>query len=499
MGDRARNVGRIQHGSQKGSKLKGRPTPTGFQRTLANIGYITGSNLIGRVLNLVLHAVLARLFGPPGLGGYATAVAVAAYFVFLVDFGLSPRIAREGAVSPDKLAEEYASALGLKLLTGCMSLIALAGICVVLPYEDWVRDLCFLLGCSAIIRSFSYLNESVCRASERLDLEGAASLLGTSAFTGLALVFLALDYPIHTVGYASIVGNCAQLLLSTIFARRLIPLRFGLPPDWKTARAALPYATTSFSMLAFAQIDVLMVSLIESTEFVGRYVPASRLLMVVGTIGGLAASAVLPTASRVYANSSAQEIRALINESVRGILLLGGFAALGTVIVARPAIVTIYGEAYADVSSMLQVGSVYLVFNFATSILATNLTAIGRQGDRARSMLLGLAATIILVLAFVPWFGMIGAISAMVGSELALAVCLGLYLRQTLEWIRLLSSMSVVLFALASGAALHFRLAADAYDVISIALPLLLYIAVTLAIGQGVRTIRFIANLHERR
>lgn len=65
---------------------------SGLYRVLANIAFITGANLFGRLLNLVLHATLGRLFGPEGLGGYSTAIAIAGYFIFMADFGMSPRI-----------------------------------------------------------------------------------------------------------------------------------------------------------------------------------------------------------------------------------------------------------------------------------------------------------------------------------------------------------------------------------------------------------------------
>lgn len=466
-----------------------------------NIAFIMGSSLLGRVLNLLLHAALARVFGPVGLGGYATAVAVAGYFVFAADFGLSPRLTREGAIAPQRLAEEYAGALGLKLITGVAAFLALAVICHVLPYEFEVRALCFLLGCSAIIRSFSYLNESVCRARERLDLEGISSLLGTASFVCLGLLLIALDYPVRAVGIAAIGANCLQLLLSAIFARRFIPLGLRLPPRWQIARAALPYATTSLTLLAFAQIDVLLISLIETQEFVGRFASLSRLLLIAGTVGALAAGAILPTASRLYVSSSVERFQQLVNECVRGVLMLSGLVMLGVVVVAKSMIVAIYGDAFSDLAPLLQAGSVYLVFKLTVSILAMMLTATGRQGARARSMLVGLAATVVLVLSLVPLFGIGGAVAAMIGSEFILAGCLSFCLSETLTWGRHLRTLASATLASVGGVSLYLWLSQQVgvgWSVASVALPLLLYAAIGLATGEGVRTIRFVASLRER-
>ena len=57
-----------------------------------NIGALTAANLLGRLLNFVIVAVVARTAGVEGLGGYATANAVAGFVLILSDVGLAPRL-----------------------------------------------------------------------------------------------------------------------------------------------------------------------------------------------------------------------------------------------------------------------------------------------------------------------------------------------------------------------------------------------------------------------
>jgi len=477
------------------------PARTGLQKILMNMAFITGANLSGRVLSLLLHAVLARFFGPEGLGGYFTAAAVAVYFVFIVDFGLSPRLAREGAIGPGRLAEEYADALGLKLFTGGLAFLGLISVYFVLPYEDWVRELCVLLGCASIIRSFSYLNESVCRARERLDLEAVSGLTGAVSFVAFSMVLIVRGFPVYTVGFALIAANCLQLVISSILARRLVALGAHLPPRWSIGRAALPYATTSLTFLAFAQIDVLLISLIETQEFVGRYASLSRLLLVAGSVGALAGAALLPTLSRLYGSVKVERFRELVSESVRGVLLLSGFAMLGLIVVAKPLIVGIYGEAFADLSPMLQMGSVYLVFSLTVAVLGVILTAVGRQGDRARSMLIGLAVTVVLVLTLVPAFGILGAVAAMAGSEFVFAGCLALYVGRTIEWKKHLRAIGTMILASATSVSLYFWIPRDLdvwLNIAAIGLSLSTYVAIVFATGEATRTIRFAFSLRSK-
>ena len=478
------------------------PIRNSFQRVLINVAFITGSNVIGRVLNLALYAALGRMFGPEGLGGYATAVAFSTYFIFAVDFGVSPRLVREGAIAPEELEEEFAQAFGIKLAMTGLTLVGLAGLHFVLPFESWVVELCVLLALASIVRSFAYLSESVCRARERLDLAGASGLANTSLFVGSSLLFFYLDFPVVAIGWASLGSAFLHLGISSLFARKFISLGVRIPPKWSIVRAALPYATTSLSMLAFAQIDVLVISFIKDAEFVGRYSAISRLLLIASTFGSLSASAVLPTASRVFANAARQRFDEIFNGALRVIFSIGVTAALGIVVLARWIMQTIYGDAFADLYPFLQVGAVYLVFKFAISVLAMVLTSSGRQGDRARGILIGLFFTVVFVLLLVPRFGISGAVAALILSEFVLLSCFIFSLRVHLDW-RVLAQ-TLLSLGIASGAALatylHFSQQAGSSAIaLSIAAPTITFLVLLFATGEGFRSIRFVLGLRAQR
>lgn len=485
-------------GPDGNAKVSDHPARSGLARVVVNIGLIAGSNLFGRVMNLVLHAALGRAFGPEGLGGYATAVALAAYFIFAVDFGVSPRIVREGAVDPEGLEREYAEALGIKIALGGLACLAIGLLSLVLPYEPWVVRLCLLLAASSILRSFSYLNQSVCRAKERLGLEGAGNVLSAVVFVGLSLAFLRLDLPVESVGWASIAAASVQLATTQVFTARFIRIGIAFPPRFEMVKRALPYATTSLSLLAFAQIDVLILSFVEEAEFVGRYAAISRLLLIAGTLASLSTAAILPTAARLYGQSDAQRFDELTNGAIRVVLSIGVGAAVGTVLVARPLIVGVYGQGFADLHPFLEAGAAFLVFKFAVSILAMVLTSRGRQGDRARSVLIGLAATVVLVPILSDLFGLAGAVGALVGSEAVLVSCLAAYLSSNIQWARLFRTL--ICSGFAGGAAIYTwsLLRADHSlegTLLSLAAPACVFLAGLILTGEGLRVGRFVLQL----
>lgn len=470
----------------------------GLRRVLSNIAFITGSTFFGRLLNFILYASLGRLFGPEGLGGYSTAVALATYFIFAVDFGLAPRLEREGAVHPERLEEEFAEALGMKLPMAAIALLSLAGVRLILPFDPWIVDLCIFFSIASIVNSFGYLTQAVCRSRERLDLAAISTVLNAVSFVGTSLLLLSSGYGISALGVTSIGAALVQVGSSSFFASRFIRFSVRFPPRWAVAKSALPYATTSLAMLAFAQIDILIMSFIATAEMVGRYAAISRFLVISGTLAALASSAVLPTAARMFSRASRETFDDLINGALRAYVTIGSTIALGLAMVSEPLMGGIYGSDFADLYPLLQAGTLYLVLKFAVSIFAMTLTSTGRQLDRARSVLIGLGSTVILVFVLVPPLGVTGAVIALVASELTLAACLSFFLRERIAWGRLLRTAVCIGVAAAGGLLVHHLSIVNGRTfphLVSIGLSLLAYLVVLIATGEAMRSIRFFMGL----
>jgi len=466
---------------------------TQFSRVATNVGAITIADVSGRFLSLALYAAIARFFGSEGLGGYATCAAIAAYFVVAVDFGLAPRLVREGAVDPDSLATEYARAMGWKVAATALAVPALVGLYFVLPYEVRVRQLCVMFSAAAILKSFSFLNHSVCRARERLELEAVSSVAHSVLLVGGSLACVFTGLPLLSLGLVWLGAGVAQLVLSGYFARKFTRFGIALPPHRPTGRASAPYATTSLTAVAFSGIDVLILSVIASQEVVGQYASVSRLLLVTGLLAVAALGAVLPTASRFFARSDPERFREVVSEALRFVLVLGGGVVVAIFLAARLLLGLIYGSEFESLHPLLRGGSIFVALKFLNSVSSIMLTACGRQALRARAVVGGLVATVVLVMGLVPIWGLAGAIVALVLSEAAMGALqmwsLWDYLRPGL----LLRATASLLFALA-GSVVAFLLLSRAGQPLwlHLVVPSLAYAAIILVSGEATRALDFL-------
>jgi O-antigen/teichoic acid export membrane protein len=388
-----------------------------------NLVVLLASHVLNRLLYVVLLGAIGRLLGAEVLGAYALAVAVGTGFLFATDLGLSPRLTREGAADPEETRSHYARALAVKLVASALALALLWLLLATLPYEPLVLDLCALMTLGAILESFSQLNNAVCRARERMELEALAAGVQAVVTVGASLWVLFAGLPPVWLGWAAVAGSAAELLVSAALARRLIPLGAELPPRWRTLCEAGPYAVASLNAASFFQVELVVLSLIVDQASVGRFASVSRLLQGGGYLALLAASSILPTLAIAHGRGERNEFRAAASGVLRTSMLLGGAAAAIVLSCAQPIAVGIYGQGFAGVAPLLRLGGLYLLLKCISEALSALLAASGRQAQSARARLLGAALSCALIPLLTARMGLAGAVLALgLGEAVA---CLG--------------------------------------------------------------------------
>ena len=348
-------------------------------------------------------------------------MSVALGFLLMTDLGLSPRLIREASARPDMATRLYREALGLKLLLMPLGLVAVGIAALLLPYPAEVRQLLVLTGVAALLQSLAQANEAFLRSQEVMHWEALANLGQSILTTGLAIGFLAGGLTLVWVGVARVVGAAGGLLLTSVVLRREIRPRLPSASGWKELRDALPYAATASMNLAYGQVDILLMSLIAPQALVGEYALVSRIVLVAGTFASTGAAALLPIMARTFTSAARSVFRSRAWRLLLLALVIGGLGT-GLLAMSGGTILTLaYGPDFEGLRRPFAFASGYVLLRFVTAALGMELTAAGLQSARARCILLGLAATVVLVVGGVPIWGVAGAIAALVGSELVLA------------------------------------------------------------------------------
>lgn len=372
----------------------------------------------------MLLASLARGLGSEGAGGYATAISVALVFLLISDLGLSPRLIREASAHPVEAIRLYREAVALKLGLVAPTVLAVGAATCWLPYSDEVLQLVALMGVAALIQSFAQVNEALLRSRETMHWEALGGLFQSAIATSLAVTFLASGLPILWIGIARIVGALANALLTGLVLRKDFHVGLPGPGTFGALRSAAPYMTTASMNLAYGQIDIVILSLIASQSQVGEYALISRIVLVAGTFASTGAASFLPSLARAFAQEDRSRFRRTATSSIGVAAVMGGLGSLGLAAFGEPILALAYGAEFESLTGAFVVATGYVLLRFLTASLGMALTAAGLQSTRAFCIFLGLLATIVLILLWVPSRGVTGAVFALVGSEFVLVLCL---------------------------------------------------------------------------
>lgn len=449
-----------------------------------NLSVLIGSHFLNRLLYVALVGIIGRLLGAEILGGYAIAVAVGSGFLFAADFGLSPLLAREVAARPGRAGPDYARAMSAKLAATGLALLILLLLLAVLPYPPWVRELCGWMAVASLIESFSQLNNAVCRARQRMELEAIAATTQSVVVVGGSTLLLFAGFPPVALGWAAVAGAAAELGVSLWLVRRLLRPAVAFPPRWSTVRAASPYAVASLNAVAFFQAEILVLSLLVNQEQVGQFASVFRLLQGAGYLAILAGSSLLPALTIAHTRYSREPFRGMGTSLLRTGLLASGAAAALTWSLASPLMVGVYGSAFAGLAPLLRLGAWYLFLKYLSETLSTLLVAAGRQVVSAWSRVIGAGISWVLIAVLSPRLGVLGAVLSLLLSELVVS---GMQARRVGDLVRVASLLPTsvwLLLGLAATLLLWVLLQENGFSLLAIAMPPLAFGGLMAISGQ---------------
>ncbi|GAB3021856.1 flippase [Natronobiforma cellulositropha] len=172
---------------------------------------------------------------------------------------------------------------------------------------------------------------------------------------------------------------------------------------------SVPISFTKSADKIVKEVDVVLIGLFLNPVAVGYYVISKQVV----TFTQLPSATLSYTLSPVYGEKkSAESIKRaseLYEETLIYTLMMYVPAALGIIIVADPMVTLVFGTEYAGAVTVLQILSLFVIFQALTRITSGGLDYLGRATDRAKVKSVSAIGNIILNIIFIPQYGVEGA------------------------------------------------------------------------------------------
>ncbi len=396
------------------------------RRVLISTSSVLSSNLLVALLGTISLRLMTTRLGPSQYGDFVASISFVASAMLLADLGVNAITGREIAKTPEKAASILGHNLGLRLTLSLVfvPVVSFLGF-LVYPGSNGNLRYCVVIAACAV--PFDALR-SVCLgyfvAGVRNHVSAAIILLQQVMFVGLVIAVLWLGGGVIACVWAYLVAVAVTGLTAFFATRRNVRFgpRFNLK-RWRTIVAqSLTIGIIQIVNLLYLKADLVILSVISTSDNVGIYGVAYAIINFFLLIPSILMTSLLPAMT----TATESDLGKIVDRAMRYLAAAGALVAAGTLCFGAQVIRVLAGEKFAAAAAPLSILAVSCIFSFLNAGLGFASVARNRHHKMIVVSILGLAVNVITNVIVIPMYGLDGAASAYLASELV-TLC-GVYL-----------------------------------------------------------------------
>jgi len=455
----------------------------------SKIAHNTIIQLVGKfistALGLISLALMTRYLGQAGFGEYTTIINFLSFFAIIADLGLT--LVTVQMISRPEVDEKKIlnNLFGLRL-SSIIIFIGLAPLAAIfLPYSAAIKTGILIAATSFI---FPALNQVLIGLfQKRLRMDKAVIAENVSRVVLVVGIYLTIryNYGLNGILWASVLSAAINFLISYVLALDFIGLRpsFDKVIWQETIKKSWPLALTIVLNLLYLKTDTLILSLVKSPSEVGLYGAAYRIIDVLSTLPFMFAGIILPLLTTYWFEQKKDLFKSTLQRSFDLMAILSLPIISGALVLATPIVVLVAGADFAPSGLILKILIFAILAIFLGCMFSHAVVAIDQQKKMIKYYLFVSISSILLYIILIPKFSYLGAATATVYSELAIALFSAYIVWRQTGFIPNLKKISKAIFASLLIGLVLFLIPSHYYYnwwglITSIALSSLLYFAI---------------------
>ncbi|MCE7981224.1 MAG: flippase [Caldilinea sp. CFX5] len=369
-----------------------------------NASVLLGAQIIMWFLTMAMTIVLPRYLGAAGVGKMQFATSLWLVIGVIAAFGIDTLLTKEIARDPTRTPVLFGSALVLRCLLYALGYVALVATLRFFAYpEDTINIVC-LVGVANLIRQLIAMTQATLQGLERMAIFSFGEILSNALYTMIGILLLFYGWGLYAIVGLMIVTVTINLLIQLYFLNGIYRLRpnFAWPNLQYLLQTGWPYLLSSFFLVAYMQVDIIIISALVDERAIGWYSAAYRLFGTFLFIPTVYIMAAFPVFSRMFVNDQSG-LQRLISKSFDTLFLLSVPLGFGMTIIANPLVALIFGPEFVNSGPILGVLGVILILTYQNILIGHFLISMDRQNIWTLVMVIATIATVPLDLLLIPW------------------------------------------------------------------------------------------------
>jgi polysaccharide transporter, PST family len=420
-------------------------------KIVTNTGWLFVDRIVRIGVGLVIGIWLARYLGVEGYGLYNYSIAFATLLSPFASLGLDSVVIRYVVRDLDDRLQILGTSFVLKLLAGTLTLFAaIACIYLVSPNEKLTIELVAILSATGIFQSFDTIDLWFQSQTQSKYTVLAKSIVFVSTSI-LRVGLIAMKAPLVAFAWVALLdialGSLGLIVIYQIRGYSVWLWRWSWPLAKMLVKESWPLLFSSFAILIYMKIDMVMLKTMSDERAVGIYSAATRISEAWYFIPTIASSSMAPA---IYAAKESSEtlFYNLSFKLHRFMALLSIVISVSMTFLAKPSIALLFGDKYAAATDVLIVHIWASIFVFLGVASSTWLVAEDLAFFTLSRTIMGAIFNITLNIVLIPRYAGVGAAIATLISYAFANVFANLMNKKThkLFWIQL-KSLNMLSFA----------------------------------------------------
>ena len=383
-----------------------------------NFSLLSIATLVQNVLGFVTVIYLARILGPRGYGYYNYTWSWILLFLSLTQLGIPSWATRAAASLQGKeRIDKVQDAWSILFWLGLVSTGLVLSITMALPMLPSTKLLVVLW--SSLLWQNSINPSWIYALEQKMIIPSLGIIVGASLrLAGTVLLVRAHDQVTVAVSvtvvalWVTVIGPVVGLAVHKW-------LRWPHWPGWQTIRhtigQSVVFATMGMVGTLYAYVDVLILRHFSTLAQVGFYAVAQRPTVFLWAFVLAFLHIFYPVAGRM-AQENLKKFESLISNILRMILLVVVPTVVGTVVVARPMVVGLFGRVYQASAWPMTLLIAAMAVAGIREVFAISLVSTFGEKRYLRGVLIGGIVNVMAMLGLVRW-GATGLAAALIVSQ----------------------------------------------------------------------------------
>ena len=371
-----------------------------------------------RLIAFAATAYLARRLGASAFGQIGFATAVLMHFGPGLIVGVGEVGAREVAREPNRASAIAATGITLRLIGAIVAITAIVALASLLGLDPQRRTVTSLYALCVIPLALD--TNWVYRGLGRTGRVGASLLIVEASSLMLVLLFVKAPGDVTRVPLIQLTGALAAAAFLTVPLLRGGWIAPSIEALRDMARRSSMVTLSRILRVVVVSLDVVLLGLMVSSQEVGWYSAAYRIVFFVMAMLYAAHAAFLPEMAQ--SANDPKVLSAILSRAIGMAVAVTIPFVIGGVVIARPMMDLIFGAQYQAGARALQLLLFSLVLLAVHSATRSVFLAIHRLGMETVIIAIGVVTNVSLNLYLIPRYGIEGAAVATIGGEAVILV-----------------------------------------------------------------------------